>query len=77
MPTKSRAELTAELDNLAAWLPTMLKTAPDADQMDAFAKRAELIENSAARIDQSYVHKVVQRILSDNCMIPTDEGPCA
>lgn len=77
MPTKSRAELNAELDDLAAWVPTMLESTPDADQMDALAKRAELIESAAARIDADHVHNRVQRILSDNCMVPSDEGPCA
>ncbi len=77
MPTKSRADLNIELNRLAAWVPNMLATTSETDQMNAFAGRAELIESAAARIDRVHVQGTLQRILSANCMVPTDEGPCA
>jgi hypothetical protein len=55
----------------------MLASTAATDQMDAFAGRAELIEEAAAPADQDHVHGRLQAILSDNCMVPTDEGPCA
>ena len=74
---KSRAELDKELDELAAWVPSMLEETEDWSQMDAFAGRAELIEDAAGPDDGPYVRDRLQRILVDNCMIPADEGPCA
>lgn len=74
---KTRAELDADLDALAAWVPTMLAETDEASQMDAFAGRADLIGDAAAPRDQTYVWSRVQQILRDNCMLPADEGPCA
>lgn len=77
MPKKTRAALDLELDKLAAWVPAMLDSTAESDQMDAFAGMAELVEGAAAPEDLAHVHDRLQRILSDNCMVPTDEGPCA
>ena len=77
MTMKTRAELDQSLDELDAWVPIMLTTTAEVDQMDAFNMRAEQIKRAAAPTDQIHVHDVVQRILSDNCMVPSDEGPCA
>lgn len=77
MPTKSRAALDLELDKLAAWVPAMLESTEESDQMDAFAGMAELVEDAASPDDLPHVHDRIQRILSDNCMVPSDEGPCA
>ena len=44
---KSRVELDQDLDELAAWVPAMLAETDAASQMDAFAGRAELIEDAA------------------------------
>ena len=74
---KTRPELDAELEELAAWVPTMLEETEDWAQMDAFAGRAELIEEAAGPDDTAHVHDRLQRILVDNCMVPADEGPCA
>ena len=74
---KSRDELDKELDELAAWVPSMLTETEDWSQMDAFAGRAELITDEAGPDDTAYVHGRLQRILVENCMIPADEGPCA
>lgn len=75
--TKGRIELDAEIDALAAWVPSMLEQTEDWAQMDAFAGRAELIEGAAGPDDTAYVHDRLQRILVENCMVPADEGPCA
>lgn len=74
---KDRAELDEEIDDLAAWMPTMLAETDEASQMDAFAGRAELIEDQAAPDDAAHVRERLQRLLVDNCMVPADEGPCA
>ena len=77
MRKKSRANLDIELEKFAAWVPTMLATTAETDQIDAFAGQAEMIEAAASPADLPHVHDALQRILSDNCMVPTDEGPCA
>lgn len=74
---KSRAELDAELDALAAWVPGMLAETDEASQMDAFAARADEITESAGPEDQDHVWGRLQQILADNCMVPADEGPCS
>lgn len=75
--TKSRAELDADLNALEAWMPTMLEQTDEACQMDAFAARAEAIEDQAGPGDTAYVHERLQRLLVTHCLIPSDEGPCA
>jgi hypothetical protein len=77
MAKLGRAALDIELDKLAAWVPVMLDSVAASDQMDAFAGKAELIEDAASPDDLPHVHHRIQRILSDNCMVPSDEGPCA
>ena len=77
MIKKSRRELDKELDKFAAWVPLMLESTADAEQMDVFTEMVKLIEASADAPDIPHVHDRVQRILSDNCMVPSDEGPCA
>ena len=52
---KDRAELDEEIDALAAWIPAMLAETDEASQMDAFAGRAELIEDQAGPDDASHV----------------------
>ena len=74
---KDRAALDEELKKLAEWVPTMLAETEDWAQMDAFAGRAEVIQEAAGPDDTAYVHDRLQRILVDNCMVPADEGPCA
>lgn len=74
---KSRVELDQDLDELAAWVPAMLTETDEGSQMDAFAGRADVITDAAGPDDTAYVHDRLQRILSDNCMVPSDEGPCA
>lgn len=74
---KDRAELDEEIDALAAWVPTMLAETDEASHMDAFAGRAELIEDAAGPDDASHVRERLQRILVTYCMVPADEGPCA
>lgn len=77
MVMKSRLALDIELDKLAAWVPLMLESTSDAEQMDVFTGMVKLVEASADAVDIAHVHDRVQRILSDNCMVPSDEGPCA
>ena len=74
---KDRAELDEEIDALAAWIPEMLAETDEASQMDAFAGRAELIEDQAGPDDAAHVRDRLQRILVENCMVPAEEGPCA
>ena len=74
---KDRAELDEEIDALAAWIPEMLAETDGASQMDAFAGRAELIEDQAGPDDAAHVRDRLQRILVENCMVPAEEGPCA
>ena len=73
---KSREQLDEEIDVLAAWLPTMLAETAEADQMDAFAGRAEPIEDEAGHDDAAHVHGRLQRLLVEHCLIPADECPC-
>ena len=77
MVMKSRLALDIELDKLAAWVPLMLETTADVEQMDVFSGMVKLIEGAAESENLAHVHDRVQRILSDNCMVPSDEGPCA
>jgi hypothetical protein len=77
MAKLARAALDIELDKLAAWVPVMLDCTAETEQMDAFAGMAELVEEAATPDDLPHVHDRLQRILSDNCMVPSDEGPCA
>jgi len=74
---KDRAQLDEEIDDLAAWLPAMLAETAETDQMDAFAGRAELIEDQAGPEDAAHVRERLQRLLVEHCLIPADEGPCA
>ena len=74
---KDRAAINRELEAIAAWVPTMLAETDEADQMDAFAGRAEALVESAAADDAAYINGRLQRILVENCMVPADEGPCA
>lgn len=74
---KDRAQLDEEIDELAAWMPTMLAETEEASQLDAFAGRAELIEEQAAPDDAAHVRERLHRILIEHCLIPADEGPCA
>ena len=74
---KDRAELDEEIEALATWVLIMLAETNEASQMDAFAGRAELIEDSAGPDDAAHVRERLQRILIDQCMVPADEGPCA
>ena len=74
---KDRDAIDRELDAIAAWVPVMLAETNEADQMDAFAGRAEALVESAGADDAGYIHDRLQRILVDNCMVPADEGPCA
>lgn len=74
---KGREQLDEEIDALAAWMPTMLAETEESSQIDAFAGRAELIEEQAGPDDLSHVRDRLQKILVDNCMVPSDEGPCA
>lgn len=73
---RSRTELDAELDALAAWLPEMLAETDEACQIGEFAGRAEDIEDAAGPDDTAYVHDRLQRLLVEHCLIPSDEGPC-
>lgn len=74
---KDRAELDEEINALAAWMPEMLAETDEASQMDAFAGRAELIEDQAGPDDAAHVRDRLQRILVLHCMVPAEEGPCA
>jgi hypothetical protein len=73
---KSRTELDAELDELAAWVPTMLTETDEASHMDAFARRADPIMDAAGPEDRLYVWGRAQGILVHHCLIPADEVPC-
>lgn len=73
---KSRSELDADLDALAAWMPAMLAETDEASQIDAFAGRAELIEDQAGPDDSAHVHDRLQQLLVEHCLVPSDEGPC-
>lgn len=75
-PMKGREQLDEEIDALAAWLPTMLAETAETDQMDAFAGRAEPIQDEAAPDDAAHVQERLQRLLVEHCLIPADEGPC-
>ena len=74
---KDRAQLEEEIDALAAWMPEVLAETDEFSQMDAFAGRAELIEDEAGPDDASHVAGRLQRILVEHCLIPADVGPCA
>lgn len=74
---KSRIELDAAIEELAAWVPAMLSETDEVSQMHAFAGRADLISQQAAPEDQCYLWSRLQAILKDHCLIPADEGPCA
>lgn len=74
---KDRAELDEEIDALASWMPEMLAETQGVSQMDAFAGRAELIQDQAGPDDASHVSERLQRLLVEHCLIPADEGPCA
>lgn len=74
---KDRATLDEEIDALAAWMPEMLAATDEVSQMDAFASRAELIEDQAGPDDASHVSERLQQILVEHCLIPADEGSCA
>lgn len=75
-PVKDRATLDAMIDELAAWMPAMLAETDEASQMDAFAGRADLIEDEAGPGDKAHVHDRLQRILVEYCLVPAEEGPC-
>ena len=77
MAKLTRDQLDIELDNLAAWVPAMQESTAEADQSDAFALRAGALETRAEPADLEHLHIRLQRILSDNCMVPTGDGPCA
>lgn len=77
MAKLTREQLDIELDKLAEWVPAMQESTAEADQSDAFAGMAGRIEARADSADLAHVYYRVQRILSDNCMVPTDDGPCA
>jgi hypothetical protein len=55
----------------------MQATTAEADQMDAFAWRAEVLVQSTDPEHASYLHERLQRILVAHCMVPSDEGPRA
>ena len=74
---KTIAELDAELNAMAAWVPSMLAETDEASQMDAFAGRAEMIEDAAGPENAAHVRDRLQHILVENCMVPADDGPCA
>ena len=76
-PKKTRSELDTELDKLALEVPEMMKGTDPAFQIDAFAGMAEVIEDAAGTEDARYVSDRLQKIRSDNCLVPSDEGPCA
>ena len=61
---KTRTELDAELDELAAWMPAMLAETADTDQIDAFAGRAGPIEAAAGPDDTRHVHERLQHLLA-------------
>lgn len=72
----TRAKLDVELDTLAQWVPAMLDSTDDVDQMNAFACMRDTIESAAKPDDVAHVHDRAQEILSDNCMVPGEDGPC-
>lgn len=74
---KDRAMLDEEIDALAAWMPEMLEETDAVFQIEAFAGRADLIEDQAGPDDKAHVHERLQSILVEHCLVPTDEGPCA
>jgi hypothetical protein len=75
--TKSRVELDADVDALAAWIPAMLEATDEASQIDAFAGYAELIEDQVGPDDTTHVRDRLQQLLVHHCLTPTVEGPCA
>jgi len=74
---KGREELDEDIDALAALMPEMLATTAEVSIMDAYAGRAELIEEQAGPDDASHVSERLHRILVEHCLIPAEEGPCA
>ena len=52
---KTITQLDAELNALAEWVPNMLAETDESSQMDAFAGRAELIEDSAGTENAAHV----------------------
>ena len=69
---KGREELDEEIDALALWMPGMLAETEETDQIDAFAGRAELIEDEAGPDDASHVYERLQKLLVEHCLVPTD-----
>ena len=72
----TRHQLDVMLRELEAWMPKMLRETEEASQMDVFAGRARMIEESAAEEDRSYVRDRLQRMLRDACLVPDEESPC-
>ncbi len=72
----ARAKLDVELDALAEWVPAMLASTDEVAQMNAFADMTETIESAARPDDVAYVLDRAQEILSENCMVPGEDGPC-
>ena len=74
---KTLSEIDAALDELATWVPEMLKETDEASQMDAFAGRADLITDAVPAEHHDHAWSRIQCILRDNGLIPGDEEPCS
>lgn len=72
----TRSALDAELDALAAWVPTMLAETDEHCQMDAFAGHADEIEARTAHEDHDHFWSRVQCILRDHGLVPGDGEAC-
>lgn len=74
---KTLTDIDAELDALAAWVPSMILDTDEASQMDAFAGRADLITDDVTPDHRDYVWSRIQCIQRDNGLIPGDGVPCS
>lgn len=74
---KTLAELDKELDELAAWVPGMLEETDVDWQLEAFAGRADPINDATPAEHHDHVWSRIQCILRDNGLIPGDEEPCS
>jgi hypothetical protein len=70
---KTRAEIDALLDQLAADIPGIIATEEPDCVMEAFAGRAEPIRDQTAPEDVSYLDGRLNAMLEDNELLPPDE----
>ncbi len=74
---KTLAEVDKALDDLEAWVLTMLAETSDDSQMEAFAAIANDISDAVPAEHHAHAWSRIQCILRDNGLIPGDDEPCS